>query len=78
MTTGLYGIICTRSRPGKGVQKVNLRKADPKAFDAAKQARNAYAREWRAKNRDKVRQYNANYWTRKAERQTEQKRAVCY
>ena len=29
-------------------------------------ARNAYAREWRAKNPDKVRKNNANYWLRKA------------
>lgn len=29
-------------------------------------ARNAYAREWRAKNPDKVRRNNANYWLRKA------------
>ena len=36
------------------------------AQEAARQARNAYAREWRAKNRDKVRQYNADYWARKA------------
>ena len=34
--------------------------------EAGRQARNAYNREWRAKNRDKVRQYNENYWARKA------------
>ena len=28
----------------------------------AAEARNAYAREWRAKNPDKVRKNNANYW----------------
>lgn len=32
----------------------------------AAQARNAYARAWRAKNPDKVRKNNANYWLRKA------------
>ena len=32
----------------------------------AAEARNAYAREWRAKNPDKVRKNNANYWLRKA------------
>ena len=36
------------------------------AKEAGRQARNAYAREWRAKNRDKVRQYNETYWARKA------------
>lgn len=32
----------------------------------AAEARNAYAREWRAKNPDKVRKNNANYWLRRA------------
>lgn len=36
------------------------------AQEAARQARNAYYREWRAKNRDKVKRYNADYWARKA------------
>lgn len=31
-----------------------------------KEKRNEYARAWRAANRDKVRAYNAAYWTRKA------------
>ena len=47
----------------------NLMAADHQkqtAQEAARQARNAYAREWRAKNRDKVRQYNETYWARKA------------
>lgn len=33
-----------------------------------REARNAYAREWRAKNRDKIKQYNRNYWLKKAEK----------
>ena len=55
---------------------MNFRTADRKltqmnhqkqtAQEAARQARNAYARQWRANNRDKVRQYNADYWARKA------------
>lgn len=32
----------------------------------ATEARNAYARAWRAKNPDKVRRNNKNYWLRKA------------
>ena len=40
-----------------------------KEQDAARIARNAYLRDWRANNRDKVRQYNQNYWARKAERE---------
>lgn len=46
-----------------------LRKVDFKAINAANQARearNAYARAWRAKNRDKVKQYNETYWQKKA------------
>lgn len=47
---------------------VQINKQTQAAQEAGRQARNAYAREWRAKNRDKVRQYNADYWTRKAAR----------
>lgn len=35
--------------------------------DAAREARNAYRREWYKKNKDKVKQQQANYWQRKAE-----------
>jgi len=45
---------------------LQLNKQDMTAKEAGRQARNAYAREWRAKNRDKVRQYNETYWARKA------------
>lgn len=34
--------------------------------DPAKKAKADYYREWRRKNRDKVRKYNENYWQRKA------------
>ena len=33
----------------------------------AKKNRNAYYRLWRAKNKDKVKQYNEAYWARKTE-----------
>lgn len=33
-------------------------------------ARNAYARKWRAENPEKVRAINANYWLRKAKKET--------
>lgn len=36
---------------------------------AAAEARNAYARAWRAANKDKVRASNQRYWMRRAERQ---------
>lgn len=32
----------------------------------AKQSRAEYLREWRKKNKDKVKQYNQSYWERKA------------
>lgn len=31
--------------------------------------RREYLREWRAKNRDKVREYNLRYWARRVERE---------
>lgn len=34
-----------------------------------KDFRNKYNREWRAKNKDKVKQYNKSYWERRAERE---------
>ena len=34
----------------------------------ALEMRRAYLREWRAKNRDKVKTYNRTYWERKAAR----------
>ena len=40
----------------------------------AAEARNAYAREWRAKNPDKVRKNNANYWLRKAGKMVTEKK----
>ena len=38
--------------------------------DQAKEARNAYRREWNRKNPDKLKEYQARYWQRKAENQT--------
>lgn len=45
----------------KCTQEVNL------VIEKAIAARRDYYRRWRKENRDKVRQYNANYWQRKAE-----------
>lgn len=39
--------------------------------DAARAARNAYAREWRKKNPDKVKAANVRYWEKKAAKQRE-------
>lgn len=37
-----------------------------KLSDAAKKAQAAYIKEWRAKNPNKVKQYQISYWERKA------------
>ena len=39
----------------------------PDKNQTATEARKAYYREWRAKNRDKVRRHNEAYWIRKGE-----------
>lgn len=39
---------------------------------AAKAARAAYMRKWRAENRDKVKAINQRYWLRKAAQMAEQ------
>lgn len=41
----------------------------------AAEARNAYARKWRAANPDKVRANNANYWLRRASKEAARKEA---
>lgn len=35
--------------------------------EAAKAARREYKRKWQRENRDKVKQYQENYWTKKAQ-----------
>jgi hypothetical protein len=34
--------------------------------EQAREARAAYFREWKSKNKDKVREYNRRFWERKA------------
>ena len=41
----------------------------------AAEARNAYARKWRAANPDKVRANNASYWLRRAAKEAARKEA---
>ncbi|HIT29357.1 MAG TPA: phosphatase [Candidatus Scatomorpha stercoravium] len=41
-------------------------KNDSNLSDEARAARARYLREWRARNRERVREYNARYWARKA------------
>lgn len=35
--------------------------------EAAKEARRQYSREWRARNKDRVREINRRYWAKKAQ-----------
>lgn len=49
--------------------------ADEKKMAA--EARNAYARKWRAANPDKVRANNANYWLRRSKKEAAQKNVDC-
>lgn len=42
---------------------------DAEKKKAAADARNAYARKWRAENKDKVRANNERYWMRRAEKE---------
>lgn len=37
----------------------------------AKDERNRYMRDWRAENRDKVKDYNRRYWLKRAQAQEE-------
>ena len=40
--------------------------------ERAKELQRQYLRQWRAKNKDKVIKYNAEYWIRKAEKAAEE------
>lgn len=37
--------------------------------------RREYYRQWRAKNKDRVREYNARYWAKRAERMAQEQAA---
>jgi hypothetical protein len=47
------------------------RNAYQREYRRRKPANNAYHREWRRRNPDKIRQYNLNYWERKANEYTD-------
>ena len=44
-------------------------KMSDKTRDAGRNARSAYQREWRRKNKDKVKSYQERYWERRAIRE---------
>jgi len=47
---------------------------DQQLQDKAREERNSYQREWRAKNKDRVRAINARYWENRV-RQKEERRS---
>jgi len=57
-------------------QKTRGLKMTQKELLLLREARNRYQREWRAKNREKVRGYLETYWLKKAKRQVRVKRVV--
>ncbi len=44
--------------------------------EVAKQLRNQKAKEWRDKNKDKVKEINKRYWLNKAKKELEQRKEV--
>lgn len=53
----------------------NNRAAERVLSDKAREAQRAYKREWRAKNKDKVKASNNRYWEKKARAMQEQNEA---
>lgn len=45
---------------------VNIRIGGYTMNEEARKARSAYLRQWRAKNREKIKRYTDTYWTKKA------------
>ncbi len=43
--------------------------------DVVNEARREYYRQWRAKNKDKTREYAARYWAKRAERMAQEQTA---
>lgn len=44
-------------------------------IEQAREAQRAYAKEWRARNKDKVREKNLRYWVRRAKREAAARKA---
>ena len=47
----------------------------PIMSEKARDVRNRYLRDWRKKNKSRVKQYNKNYWEKKAKEVTGEKKA---
>lgn len=44
--------------------------------EKAREERNAYMREWRKKNKDRVKKYNSSYWERKSKSKREEEQSI--
>ena len=53
----------------EGGHKVKEKRNETEQERAAREAKNAYYREWRAKHPDKVKAYNTKYWAGKAKQE---------
>lgn len=52
---------------------INAKRGDiMKLSKEAREARNEYMREWRRKNKDKVKKHQETYWERQAEKEAKQ------
>ena len=52
-------------------EESEVKKMNEVELQAARDARNRYAREWRARNKNRVRDANLRYWIRRAAREEE-------
>ena len=50
---------------------MNIMPKDGNLEEMMKEKRREYFRQWRAKNKDKVRQHNLNYWMKKAQQEAQ-------
>lgn len=48
-------------------------KENEKPHDPVREAKRDYYRAWRARNREKIKAYNARYWEKQAEKRKERK-----
>ena len=55
----------------KEKERMNIMPKDDNLEEMMKEKRREYFRQWRAKNKDKVRQHNLNYWMKKAQQEAQ-------
>lgn len=67
-----YGVVNSEKETSEK-ERMNFMTEASKMEEKMKETRREYYRQWRAKNKDKVRQHNRNYWLKKAQQNTQQK-----